>query len=75
MTDVRMEALDAYLAERESHGYSVETRTKTQAVIVRKHRFFFVLKWVGGGTGQQRHVVSVDEHGAVSAVAAEPVRW
>jgi hypothetical protein len=64
--DSRWAALDEYLAERETEGFRIETRTKTQAVIVKRGRLFF---------GQQRHVVSVDQHGVVSAVAAEPVRW
>ena len=73
--DTRSAALDAYLVDRETDGYLVETRTKTQAVIVRKQRMFAVLNWLRRGSGQERHVVSVDEHGVVSAVEAEPVRW
>jgi hypothetical protein len=65
--DPRTAALDAYLAERAHEGFGIETRTKTQAVIGRRSRPFFV--------GRERLVVSVDEHGVVSSIEAEPVRW
>ena len=72
--DARCAALDAYLDDRRADGYSVETRTGVQAVIVRRHRLHFVTGWFGRG-GAQRLVVSVDQHGAVTSVAAEPRRW
>jgi hypothetical protein len=71
----RTAALDAYLAVRAAHGYQVETRSGTQAVIVRRHRLFFVLRWLARDVAQRRLVVSVDQHAVVSVVAAEPVRW
>ncbi|HEY7206760.1 MAG TPA: hypothetical protein VH416_00855 [Gaiellaceae bacterium] len=46
-----------------------------QAVIVRRRRLHAVLRLAGAGVAENRLVVSVDEHGDVSAVAAEPVRW
>jgi hypothetical protein len=73
--DARLQALDAYLVQREADGYRIETRTGMQAVICRRHRLHFVLRWVARGSAQQRLVVSVDEDGAVTSVAAEPVRW
>lgn len=73
--DARSQALDAFLAEREAHGYRIETRTAMQAVICRRHRLHFVLRWVARGSAQDRLVVSVDQHGEVRSVAAEPVRW
>ncbi len=73
--DLRARALDAYLDQRATHGYTVETRTPTQAVIVRRSRLSFVLDRLRPGSGGERHVVSVDEHGVVSSRAAEPVRW
>jgi hypothetical protein len=73
--DARMAALDAYLAERTDDGYRVETRSSLQAVICRRHRLFFLLRWVAAGSAERRFVVSVDQHGQVTAAAAEPVRW
>jgi hypothetical protein len=71
----RSAALDAYLAERADDGYRVETRSSLQAVICRRHRLFFLLRWVAAGKAERRFVVSVDQHGQVTAAAAEPVRW
>jgi hypothetical protein len=73
--DLRSSALDAYLARRKADGYSTETRTGLQAVIIRRHALFFVLRWVARSRAQRRLVVSVDEHGEVTSVEAEPVRW
>jgi hypothetical protein len=70
----RTAALDAYLARREADGYLIETRTTVQAVIVRR-RWEFARRLTRTGAGERRLVVSVDEHGEVSAVAAEPRRW
>jgi hypothetical protein len=41
--DVRSTALDAYIARRVAQGFRVETRSGAQAVIVRRHRLYFVL--------------------------------
>ncbi len=68
-------ALDTYLEQRGSKGFTIETRSGFQAVIVRRHRLFFVLRWIARGRAEQRLVVSVDQHGEVSTVAAEPLRW
>jgi hypothetical protein len=73
--DVRAAALDAYLAREAAQGFRVETRSAAQAVIVRRHRLHFLLRWVAHTRAEQRLVVSVDRHGDVSALAAEPVRW
>jgi hypothetical protein len=74
-TDTRSAALDAYLAQRATQGFRVETRSGIQAVIVRRHRLYFVLRWFARGPAEQRLVVSVDQHGEVASRAAEPVRW
>jgi hypothetical protein len=71
----RSTALDTYLEQRGSHGFTVETRSGFQAVIMRRHRLFFVLRWIARGRAEQRLVVSVDQHGEVSSRAAEPLRW
>jgi hypothetical protein len=75
VADVRETALDAYLATRAANGFRVETRSGTQAVIVRRHRLYFALRWVAHGRAEQRLVVSVDQHGEVTSLEAEPVRW
>jgi hypothetical protein len=73
--DPRSAALDAYLERRRSQGFSIETRTGAQAVIVRRHRLHFVLRWFAHGHAEQRLVVSVDQHGEITSLTAEPVRW
>ena len=70
----RTAALDEYLARREADGYLIETRTALQAVIVRR-RWDRVRRFTRTGGAERRLVISVDEHGEVSAVAAEPRRW
>ena len=71
----RSAALDTYLAERGTHGFRVETRSGLQAVIVRRHPLHFALRWVAKARAEQRFVISVDEHGKVAAVPAQPLRW
>jgi hypothetical protein len=71
----RSAALDAHLQRRKSQGFSVETRSAVQAVIVRRHRLYFLLRWFARERAEQRLVVSVDQHGEVTSLAAEPVRW
>ena len=72
--DLRTAALDAYLSRQEAAGYRIETRTPVQAVIFRR-RWDLARRFTRTGVGERRLVVSVDEHGEVSAVAAEPRRW
>lgn len=52
----------------------MESRSDTQAIIARRGLLAAVLARVGLD-GYKRQVVSVDEHGAVTARPAEPVRW
>lgn len=73
--DARTAALDAHLEQCAARGFRVETRSGIQAVIVRRHPFYFALRWFLHGYAEQRLVVSVDQHGEVSSVGAEPVRW
>ena len=73
--DARSEALDAYIAQRTAQGFRVETRSDAQAVIVRRHRLYFALRWLARERAEERLVVSVDQHGEVDARAAEPLRW
>jgi hypothetical protein len=74
-TDARSTALDAYLAQQAAQGFRIETRSDAQAVIVRRHRLYSVLRVFARGRAEERLVVSVDQHGEVSSLAAEPVRW
>jgi hypothetical protein len=71
---LRAAALDAYLARREADGYRIETRTKVQAVIVRR-RWYIARRLIRTSRAGSRLVISVDEDGEVSAVSAEPRRW
>ena len=73
--DARLAVLDAYLARRAAQGFRVETRSGVQAVIIRRHRLYFVLRWFARGLAEERLVVSVDQDGEVASLAAEPVRW
>jgi hypothetical protein len=73
--DARSATLDAYIARRVAQGFRVETRSATQAVIARRHPLYFVLHWFAREFAEQRYVVSVDAHGEVASLAAEPVRW
>lgn len=73
--DARSDALDAYLARQAGQGFRIETRSGAQAVIVRRHRLYFVLRWFAQARAEERLVISVDQHGEVSSLAAEPVRW
>jgi len=72
--DLRRAAIDAYLSRQEAAGYRIETRTPVQAVIVRR-RWVLARRLTCIGVGERRLVVSVDEHGEVSVVAAERRRW
>ena len=74
-TDARAAALDAYIDRQTAQGFRVETRSNAQAVIVRRHRLYFVLRLFARARAEQRLVVSVDQHGKVGSLAAEPVRW
>jgi hypothetical protein len=73
--DARSAALDTYLERQRSRGFSIETRSGIQAVIVRRHRLYFLLRLFARARAEQRLVVSVDQHGEVTSLAAEPVRW
>ena len=73
--DGRSAALDAYLESRASQGFRIETRSSVQAVIVRRHRPYFLLRRLARGRSEQRLVVSVDQHAEVNTLAAEPIRW
>lgn len=72
--NTRKATLDAYIARRAAQGFRVETRSALQAVIVRPHRLHFLLRRFAHASGEQRFVVSVDQHGVVHALPAQPLR-
>jgi hypothetical protein len=67
----RTAALDAHVAYCVSRGFELETRTNTQAIIVRRRRF----ARVRGDDGLTRLVVWVDELGTVESRAIDARRW
>ncbi len=73
--DERSAALDAFLEDRQADGYSIETRTALQAILVRPRSLYSVKRLFGQGGDRARFVVSVDEHGVVTSIRAEPRRW
>lgn len=67
---VRKDALDAFLETKVQAGFEVETHRDTHAVIVAKTSFLSRIR----PRGANRYVVSVDEHGDVTMIPAEPKR-
>jgi len=70
----RKNALNAFLERKVGEGVRIETHTDTHAIIiVGGHRKPFFSRFRRRGAGS-RHVVSVDEHGEVTMIPAEPRR-
>jgi hypothetical protein len=69
-TGRRTAALDTFLATKIREGYEIETHTDTHAIVVERKSF---VRRLGGGAAN-RYVVSVDEHGDVTMIPAEPKR-
>lgn len=69
-TGQRTTALDAFLATKIREGFEIETHTDTHAIVIERRSF---ARRLGGG-GANRYVVSVDEHGEVTMIPAEPKR-
>ena len=67
-TGQRKDALDAFLERKLREGFEIETHTDTHAIVVQRRSFLNVVR------GRERYVVSVDEHGEVSMIPAEPKR-
>jgi hypothetical protein len=70
--DACSQVFDAFLRQREAEGYMIETRTRMQAVIYRRHRLHFLLRLVTGGSEARRLLVSVDRHAQITSVAVKP---
>lgn len=72
-TGVRKDGLDAFLETKVKEGFEIETRRDTHAILVEgRGRTAYVKRLLG--RGGNRYVVSVDEHGAVTMIPAEPKR-
>jgi hypothetical protein len=71
---LRQDALAAYLEARLDEGYLVETRTKTQAIIVRPKKRKRTLFGYGRAGSPDRQVIEVDDVANVTASPAEPRR-
>ena len=67
----RENALDAFLERKVAEGFTIETRTDTHAIITDADQGFWRRRHRGG---LGRHVVQVDEDGAVTMSPAEPRR-
>jgi len=67
----RKDGLDAFLDHKVEEGYTIETRTDTHAIIVRRPKG---LKRFTSGADPGRYVVEVDEGGVASVRPAEPRR-
>jgi hypothetical protein len=72
---VRQDALAAFLEARLDEGYLVETRTTTQAIIVRPAKRTWTLARFGRQEPPDRQVIEVDSVGNVTASVAEPLRY
>jgi hypothetical protein len=68
----RKNALDVFLEKKVAEGFTIETRTDTHAIITEAGQRFWSRVHRGGDF--RRHVVQVDEDGAVTMSAAEPRR-
>ena len=73
-TGGRKDALDAFLETKLQEGFEIETHTDTHAIVVKRdQRESFLSRFRGHGAAN-RYVVSVDEHGEVTMIPAEPKR-
>jgi len=68
---MRRQGLDAFLDQKVTEGYVIETRTHTHAIISRRPKG---LKRFTSGADPGRFVVEVDEDGSATMRPAEPRR-
>jgi hypothetical protein len=69
----RKDALDAFLKAKVGEGFRVETHTDTHAIVVAGRYAPRLLNRFRRRAGR-RFVISVDEHGEVTMIPAEPRR-
>lgn len=67
-TGRRENALDGFLETKLREGFVIETRTETHAIVAHRKSFLGRLR------APERYAVSVDEHGGVTMIPAEPKR-
>jgi len=72
---MRKHALDAFVEARIRHGYRVETRTDTHAIIAPPPPGRSFLDRFRPRPPSLREVVAVDEGGRVTTSSAEPIRF
>jgi hypothetical protein len=72
--ETRTNALTAFLEARVREGFRIETRTDTHAIIAQAERRLSFLRRLFRPGAPGRQVISVDEHGEVTASPAEPLR-
>jgi aspartate/tyrosine/aromatic aminotransferase len=70
-TGHRKDALDAFLEAKLREGFEIETHTDTHAIVARRKSFLDRLRARGA---DNRYVISVDQHGEVTMIPAEPKR-
>ena len=73
-TGGRKDALDAFLEAKVREGFVIETHTDMHAIIAERDRARSFLSRFRGLGSPKRYVVSVDEHGEVTMISAEPKR-
>ncbi len=73
-TGGRKDALDAFLQTKLQEGFEIETHTDTHAIVVESEQRKSFLGQLRGRRSVNRYVVSVDEHGEVTMIPAEPKR-
>ncbi|CAN5130867.1 hypothetical protein BH20ACT13_BH20ACT13_01400 [soil metagenome] len=73
-TGGRKDALDAFLETKLQEGFEIETHTDTHAIVAERDQRNSFLKQLRGRDAANRYVVSVDEHGEVTMIPAEPRR-
>ncbi len=72
-TGQRKKALDAFLETKVGEGFRIETHTDTHAIVAAGHGPSLLSRFRRRRAGR-RFVISVDEHGEVTMIPAEPKR-
>jgi hypothetical protein len=73
-TGGRKDSLDAFLDTKLQEGFEIETHTDTHAIVIERDQRKSFLSRFRGHDAPRRYVVSVDEHGEVTMIPAEPKR-
>ena len=73
-TGGRKDALEAFLQTKLQEGFEIETHTDTHAIVIERDQRKSFLSRFRGHDAPHRYVVSVDEHGEVTMIPAEPKR-